>query len=214
MEGEEIKLDNPVWYSLKDIHNKFSVEYNGIKFYHPDYCSFGGPEDSGLAKSGIDTYAQLVNNFYVVGDLPVFTDNVQLKKELVCNQMILYKPIDVIISEQIKELKTVNQKNDLFDLVNLVQPGYFKNKTPDLGSYYGIYNDNRLVAVAGERMKMNEYTEVSAVVTHPEYLGKGYAKQLVAFTSNKIFKGDKIPYLHVAKANVEFITQSVTDEIV
>ena len=201
MEREEFKLDNPVWYSLNETHNKFSIEYNGIKFYQPDYCPFGGYVDSDLAKSGIDAYAQIVNNFYVVGDLPVFTDNVQLKKELVCNQMILSKPIDITISEKIEELKTVNQKNDLFDLVNLVQPGYFKSKTPDLGSYYGIYNDNRLVAVTGERMKMNEYTEVSAVVTHPEYLGKGYAKQLVTFTSNKIFKEGKVPYLHVAESN-------------
>lgn len=49
---------------------------------------------------------------------------------------------------------------------------------------------------------MNQYTEVSAVVTHPEHTGKGYAKQLTAYTSNKIFSENKIPYLHVADTNI------------
>lgn len=51
-------------------------------------------------------------------------------------------------------------------------------------------------------MIRNEYTEVSAVVTHPQHTGKGYAKQLMAFTCHKIFNEDKIPYLHVADSNV------------
>ncbi len=38
----ESKLDNPVWHSLSEVHQKFAVDYDGIKFYHPDYCPFGG----------------------------------------------------------------------------------------------------------------------------------------------------------------------------
>ena len=48
---------------------------------------------------------------------------------------------------------------------------------------------------------MDAYTEVSAVVTHPAHTGKGYAKKLVAYTANKIFAENKIPYLHVAETN-------------
>jgi predicted GNAT family acetyltransferase len=59
-----------------------------------------------------------------------------------------------------------------------------------------------LVAVTGERMKMESYTEVSAVVTHPEYTGRGFAKQLVAHTVNQIFNENKTPFLHVAESNV------------
>ena len=50
-------------------------------------------------------------------------------------------------------------------------------------------------------MKMTDYTEVSAVVTHPLYTGRGYAKQLVAHTVNNIFLENKTPYLHVAEKN-------------
>jgi predicted GNAT family acetyltransferase len=54
-------------------------------------------------------------------------------------------------------------------------------------------------------MKMNSYTEVSTVVTHPEHTNKGYAKQLITYTSNKIFRDNKIPYLHVANNNAHAI---------
>ncbi|MFA4869946.1 MAG: hypothetical protein WC623_17240 [Pedobacter sp.] len=43
------------------------------------------------------------------------------------------------------ELKTEIHKVDLFNLVNLFQPGYFKDKTSDLGNYYGIYQVKKLV---------------------------------------------------------------------
>ena len=71
-----------------------------------------------------------------------------------------------------------------------------------MGDYYGIFQNDTLVAVSGERMKTNQFTEVSAVVTHPLHTGKGYAKQLVAFTVNNIFDHGKIPFLHVAENNV------------
>src|SRR5262245_26727940 len=74
-----------------------------------------------------------------------------------------------------------------------------------MGNYYGIFQNDELVAVSGERMKMSDCTEVSAVVSHPLHVGKGYAKQLVAFTVNKIFDQNKIPYLHVAESNVAAI---------
>lgn len=196
------KLDNPVWNSLNEIHQDFAVDYEGVNFYKPDYCPFGGFINTEKTEIAIDEYAKLANNFYVVGDKPNFNNKVQLNKELVCNQMLIDKPINIEITEYIIELQTTNHKADLFALVNLVQPGYFKDNTADLGNYYGIYKENKLVAVTGERMKMNDYTELSAVVTHPEHTGKGYAKQLLAYASSKIFNENKTPFLHVADTNI------------
>jgi len=69
----------------------------------------------------------------------------------------------------------------------------------------GIIKEDKLVAVAGERMKMNEFTEVSAVVTHPSCEGNVFEKQLVANKVNKIFAKNKTPYLHVAESNLAAI---------
>ena len=199
---ETNKLDNPTWYSLSETHKDFAVEYEGIKFYHPDYCPFGGFINSEKTATGIEEYSSLTNNFFVVGNKPNSNDKVLLNNELVCNQMMVDKQINVEIKEDIIELQSSIHKVDLFNLVNLVQPGYFKNKTSDLGNYYGIYKEKKLVAVTGERMKMNAYTELSAIVTRPDFTGKGYAKQLTKFASDKIFNEQKIPYLHVANTNI------------
>lgn len=196
------KLNNPVWNSLNEAHDTFSIKYDGIKFYAPEYCPFGGFINLENSSDGIDNYSAKNNNFYVVGKKPLFSNALTLNKNLVCNQMILDKPINISINEQIVELKTQRQKTELFHLVNKIQPGYFNSKTSDLGNYFGIYKDEKLIAVTGERMKMNEFTEISAVITHPEHTGKGYAKQLIKQTTNQIFKENKIPYLHVAESNI------------
>ena len=117
--------------------------------------------------------------------------------------MVIDHPIELAIAENIVLLD--NHREELFDIVNLVQPGYFRPRTALLGDYFGIFKNNSLVAVTGERMKMDGFTEVSAVVTHPDHLGKGYAKQLIAHTVNKIFGEDRFPYLHVAATNTAAI---------
>jgi ribosomal protein S18 acetylase RimI-like enzyme len=197
---EDKKLDNPVWFSLSETHQSFAVDYSSIKFYHPDYCPFGGFEKGDAISKSIDEYSVMVDSFFVVGEKPLLSKELKLNKELVCLQMIVYNPIDIAINDPIIKL-TDEHSDALYELVNLVQPGYFKIKTALLGNYYGIIKDGGLVAVTGERMQMNDFIEVSAVVTHPNHTGKGYAKQLVVHTVNEIFKQNKTPYLHVIKDN-------------
>ena len=200
MTKDENKLDNPVWYSLKETHKMFSVEMENISFYHPDFCLFGGFVGEENVANEIDKYAEMVSDFYVVGQKPKYNSALRLNKELVCNQMLLENPISLKDDENIISLG-VEKRDDVRSLVNLVQPGYFKQRTSELGLYFGIYKDEKLIAVTGERMKMDAYTEVSAVVTHPDYIKQGYAKRLITYITNKIFKENKIPYLHVATTN-------------
>ena len=200
-----IKLDNPTWHSLNETHKEFGVDYGSIKFYRPEYCPFGGFVNIDETEAGIEQYTSLTNDFYVVGDMPKFNASVRFNKELICVQMVLDNRVNIRISEQIVELTTAMQKSELFNLVNLVFPGYFKIKTSHLGSYYGVYKNNKLIAAAGERMKMAGYTEISSVVTDPEHRGRGYAKQLVAHASNKIFDENRVPYLHAAATNTDSI---------
>jgi len=198
------KLDNPVWYSLSETHKDISINYHNVKFYDPVYCPFGGFIEYNNVASQIDEYSKLINHFFVVGEKPLFSGKILLKNELICLQMILEKRIEINIGEKIKELDD-SLAEALSILVNEVQPGYFKKKTNLMGNYFGVIKEGKLVAVTGERMKMKGFTEVSAVVTHPFYTGKGFAKQLVAHTANKIFDENKTPYLHVAETNFDAI---------
>jgi len=200
-----VKLDNPVWYSLKESHKQYSIDGGNICFFHPDYCPFGGfINEDGIANE-IDRYAELTEKFYVVGEMPSYSEKLTMINELVCDQMVIENKIKIDEDETIVRIDK-DYKDELFNLVNLVQPGYFKPRTSSLGAYYGIFKDGILVAVTGERMKMNDLTEVSAVVTHPDHTGQGYAKKSVAFTTNKIFEENKIPYLHVAETNTGAIS--------
>lgn len=197
---EEHKLDNPVWNSLSESHQEFSIDYEGVKFYNPDYCPFGGFVNPENTVEVINQYASLTENFFIVGEKPEVPNSLEIVKELICLQMVIHEKIQIAINTEIIKL-TERHNQELCDLVNLVQPGYFKTKTPSLGHYYGIFKDEKLIAITGERMKMNDFTEVSAIITHPEHTGKGYAKQLIAHTTNAIFDQNKIPYLHVVESN-------------
>lgn len=194
------KLDNPVWHSLSETHKDISIDYHNIKFYQPAYCPFGGFIDNNDVASQIDEYSKLINNLFVVGEKPFFSNKLFLKKELVCLQMVLEKKIEIAIGDDLIRLDNTFS-GALLSLVNKVQPGYFTEKTNLMGDYFGIVKDRKLLAVTGERMKMESFTEVSAVVTHPSYTGKGFARQLVAYTVNNILDENKIPYLHVAETN-------------
>lgn len=197
----EIALDNPVWSALFQTHKDYNSGEAIVKFYNSTYCPFGALNGNNHSLTDITTYSIVAKDFFVVGEKPLVPIGVALKNELVCDQMIVYQPIEMSYTEEIVKLdKPLHQA--LYDLVNLVQPGYFRIKTPLLGDYYGIFKEGKLVAVTGERMRMDDFTEISAVVTHPDYTGRGLAKQLVAYVSNKVFTEGKTPFLHVAESNV------------
>jgi ribosomal protein S18 acetylase RimI-like enzyme len=199
--NEEQKLDNPVWYSLAESHEKLATVYNNTHFYHPDYCAFGAFNKVHDNGEDLVAYAKLVPSFFIFGTKPTIPQSLQLKDELLCFQMIVRDKIAITYSDEIIKLDE-SHREALLGLVKIVYPEYFKSRTADLGNYYGIFKDNQLVAITGERMQMDAFTEVSAVITHPEHTGKGYAKQLVAHAANVIFEQNKTPFLHVAEANV------------
>lgn len=194
------KLDNPVWYSLSESHKEYAITYDDTLFYDPEYCPFGAALNTKKSSNAIAQYSNLSSNFFIVGEKPEIPAHLKIENELVCLQMMIRSPINIPIFDTIIKLEE-SQREDLMGLVKIVYPEYFKSKTATLGNYYGIYKDNQLVAVTGERMQMNDFIEVSAVITHPNYLGKGYAKQLVAHTANAILNQNKTAFLHVYEKN-------------
>ncbi len=197
---EEDKLDNPVWYSLTECHQSYAIANEHIKFYDPEYGPFGGIIKNENISKSIEDYADLVETFFIVGEKPIIPKSIKLNFELVGLQMIITQPVNFNYKDEIIKLGE-EHKEDLFGLVKIAYPEYFKKKTFYLGNYYGIYKNKQLVAITGERMQMNSFVEVSAVINHPDHIGKGYAGQLVAYTVNNIFEKHKTPFLHVSASN-------------
>ena len=90
---------------------------------------------------------------------------------------------------------------EMLALATLTAPGPYFARTHRLGSFVGVKEDGRLVAMAGERMKPDGHTEVSGVCTHPDRRGRGYAAGLMRHVAAAIRARGEVPFLHVYAAN-------------
>jgi ribosomal protein S18 acetylase RimI-like enzyme len=93
----------------------------------------------------------------------------------------------------------------MLELATLTKPGPFAARTPALGEYWGIVEGGALIAMAGERMKHDGFTEVSGVCTHPDTRGRGLARLLSTWVSARIAARGEIPYLHAYASNTAAI---------
>lgn len=90
---------------------------------------------------------------------------------------------------------------DMLALATMTRPGPFAARTPELGDFVGVKLTGRLVAMAGERMKPDGFTEVSGVCTHPDHRGRGYAAALMRLVMGRIRARGETPFLHAYADN-------------
>lgn len=94
---------------------------------------------------------------------------------------------------------------EMMALTALTKPGPFNARTHELGTFLGIRVGGELVAMAGERMKPADYTEMTAVCVHPAHRGHGYGQILLSAISRQIVARGEIPFLHVFTSNTSAI---------
>lgn len=87
------------------------------------------------------------------------------------------------------------------DLAMLTNPGPFGLRTIELGEYLGVFEGERLVAMAGERLQAGPYREVSGVCTHPDFQGRGLARRLSLKIVRLQMLRKQLPFLHVISSN-------------
>ena len=88
-----------------------------------------------------------------------------------------------------------------FELAALTRPGPFGPRTIELGEYFGCFEGERLVAMAGERMHAGALREISGVCTHPDFQGRGLARRLVTKLILRQMRRNETPFLHVMHDN-------------
>jgi len=86
-------------------------------------------------------------------------------------------------------------------LAALTKPGPYAQRPLEIGEWYGIVEEGRVVAMAGERAHAGGLREVSGVCTLPEFQGRGYAKRLTEHVIRSQLARGLTPFLHVASAN-------------
>ena len=208
--NKELKLnilDNPIWYALmtKQAHfaegdtlaRRYPVEVTALAaLEHPTLEAF-----QSLARVTKGDVAALF--FYNPVTIPdgwktIHTSNLV---QMVCESPLLVPDEDL---SEIEEL-TPTDTDEMVALTKLTNPGPFGTRTQELGLYLGIHQQGRLAAMAGERQRLPGYTEVSAVCTHPDFQGRGYARILISAIAAKIAERGEIPLLHVREDNAKAI---------
>jgi predicted GNAT family acetyltransferase len=91
---------------------------------------------------------------------------------------------------------------EMLRLTQLTKPGPFLKKTLAFGDYFGFFSEGKLVSMAGSRLCLDHYTEVSAVCTHPDFAGQGISKKVLPFVLQAIQRRGRIPFLHLYPENI------------
>jgi len=201
----ETALDNPAWWALNSYHASFAVGGDLAKRYQPGILPFAACHPVGqYSMAALDPLIKAGEFFYLIGELPQPPAGWMIELELPCAQMI--GPAAITASEDVPiSLLGEADKDEMYDLITSAQPGYYNMDTLRLGTYYGIRMNGRLVAMAGERLRLKGYTELSAICTHPEYRGQQYAQRLIARLCRLHYTTGITPFLHVAIRNEQAI---------
>jgi GNAT superfamily N-acetyltransferase len=198
-------LDNPVWHSLTTQHAGLALTADGAARYPAAIVPFAAVgEPTARAADQLTSLVDDAESVFIVGVAPEPPPGWQLEPkkpvlQMVCNvraTVVGGPPVTMMGAEQVA---------DMIGLTDLVFPGFFRTRTLEMGSYYGIYHGARLAAMAGERMRLDGYQELSAVCTHPDYAGRGYAQRLLGVLCNAALDRGFTPFLHVYADNARAI---------
>ena len=194
-------LDNPFWHSLRTRHRGIALSQGEAARYPAEFAPFLGVAHAGVDVA--DVVAPLVapgESVYLLGVAPIVPEGWHLEAFRPLAQMVCTAPLDVIEGPEIIELSDAH-RDDVLALTALVYPHYFRPRTMEMGRYFGIYQEGRLAAIIGERLGTDAYTEMSAICTHPDFNGRGYARRLTAMLTNDTLARGRTPFLHVSHEN-------------
>jgi ribosomal protein S18 acetylase RimI-like enzyme len=202
--GEQL-LENPVWHALGSGDARVAESKGIATRYRPDISVFYGVDRldpggwAGLADLA-DTDSRVVLFRAEIGEIPpgwtrlaggdgyqmVLTE---LSPDRTERGWTSFRPLD---ADDIPQM---------LELVRTTRPGPFLAGTIELGGYWGVVEDGRLLAMAGERMHLQGYTEISAVCTHPDARGRGLGGAITRRVATVILERGDVPFLHVADSN-------------
>jgi ribosomal protein S18 acetylase RimI-like enzyme len=203
-------LDNVIWQALTTRHARFAQSYDDARRFVGEVGPLGAFREFG--PRGFESLAGLVGNGGTVGlflDDPYeerpgwsFVVGAPLLQMIADNGTAASAPPNPNL-----EIVPLGQSDspEMIELTGLTKPGPFGPRTHELGTYLGIRSGGKLVAMAGERLKVPGHTEVSAVCTHPEHTGKGYARVLMTEIVRGIRDRGETPFLHVRGDNARAI---------
>ena len=203
-------LDNPIWKALTTAQAHLAQSAGDARKFPPEITPLAGfPEPSAESYASL---SKLLGKQPAVGlffDSPPVVPSgwtileggplLQMIHEDAANGSGPASPIPGFV-----ELNAADVP-EIVALAELTKPGPFSTRTYELGGFVGIRREGRLAAMAGERLRAPGYVEVSAVCTHPDFLGRGFAAFLMQTVMERIRNRGETPFLHVRSDNARAI---------
>ena len=195
-------LDRPVWNALASRQAPLAIGGVLARRFHPDFGPFGDVVDDS-PEAGAALAALVPPGGRVVllrADRCPVPAGMGVELSAAALQMVAMRVRPPTRSVPLAPLDDADAPQ-MRALAELTEPGPFAVRTHELGTFFGVRLEGRLVAMAGERMRPDGFTEVSGVCTHPDYRGRGYAGALMSAVMAGIVARGETPFLHVYSAN-------------
>jgi ribosomal protein S18 acetylase RimI-like enzyme len=200
-------LDNPVWSALTSRQSAISLGGRRARRFLPEispFAALAGDNDEDLGELvplvPADGSVMLVRN----GGRAFASTDALVATPFEGLQMVARSVTAPGAADEVIDLAEADAP-EILALATLTRPGPFLPRTHTLGRFVGIRKDGRLVAMAGERFKLEGYTEVSGVCTHPDWRGRGYAGLLSRIVAARIAARGETPFLHAFISNTAAI---------
>src|SRR3984885_14259368 len=178
-------LDNPIWFALTTEHRLLARSYGLARRYPPDVSPLAAllhptneafPDLHRLGSPREHVALFTASPLDVPADWQV--DRSRWIDQMICEASLAPAVVPLPLGK--------TDVPEMLELTAATEPGPFLPQTVQMGSYFGIRaSDGRLVAMVGERLQSTGFAEISAVCTHPEFRGRGYAQALTTFLATQ-----------------------------
>ena len=196
-------LDNPVWHALNSVDQRLNIGDAEVSYFDSEVSPFVGMQDW-CEEAQLNALEKLPygRSWFVMREGGVkFIDDLVQVITIPLYQMVCQDFKSSLLSEVDVRLLGQEHLEAMLSLTGLTKPGPFMSRTMEFGNYKGLFVGNRLVSMAGERLHLEENTEVSAVCTHPDQLGKGFGAHMLSVLSADVLDKGSVPFLHVRQDN-------------
>ncbi len=195
-------LDRPVWSSLTSRQAHVALSNGLARRFDPAFGLFAAAADASPQSLAALTALVAKRDVVAIVEAEPQPPLPGVKAEAhVVWQMVTGRPADWPAPAFEVVPLTAADAPQMLALATLTKPGPFFARTHELGNFVGVKRDGELVAMAGERMKPNGFTELSGVCTAPSHRGLGYAGALSHLIATGILARGEMPFLHVFAHN-------------
>ena len=197
-------LDNPVWTSLTGPHAHFAERHGQVARYPLEVSPFVALPDRPDERVWSDVAALAGPNAIApITSPPVPLPDWEVVERIDAVQLV-EDGVRVAADAEAVRLGPADVP-EMVDLVERTQPGPFRPRTVEMGTYLGIRRGGALIAMAGERLHPPGWTEISAVCTDPAHRGQGLATRLVLAVAAGIRARGEQALMHASATNTSAI---------